>query len=64
MQESGLYGILICSVTVTVNFRIILAEMPLDVVIALKIITDMFIGFLRYGKEKRLYCRYVWRKWL
>ena len=35
MQESGLYGILICSVTVTVNFRIILAEMPLDVVIAL-----------------------------
>ena len=35
MQESGLYGIMICSVTATVNFRIILAEMPLDVVIAL-----------------------------
>ena len=35
MQKSGLYGILICSVTATVNFRIILAEMPLDVVIAL-----------------------------
>ena len=30
MQESGLYGILICSVTVTVNFRMIFSRNAIE----------------------------------